>query len=225
MRNLTSLFALMVFCLSPENSYAQYCPSRISAVTGNSLSEEVASLLRVVYERLGCRPEIEFLPGRRAVHHFNASIVDGELFRLKMIEAEYKKPFVHSTELFRMTTALWMHPSPSIAQKNPTAYILGIVWQEEYVSGRLARDPGKYQKYHTHQQVLSAYNRGLIGHLLSEKQSVEILRKRGEIKPVPVLEKTLGSLPVYHYLDEKYAEFIADFSAEIARDNPFNKLN
>jgi len=226
MTKTLSVFAVSVLtCLISGNVYAQYCPTKIAAISGDPLSEGGANVLRQIYGKLGCTPEVTFLPGRRGVNHFNKSAVDGELYRLRLIESQYKTAFVRSsTPVFSLTNALWVHPSPAIAEKKRTAYVLGIAWHEKFVVALPVEQRAKYVKYHSDGQVFAAYNRGAIGSFLTEKQSIDILLKKNAIRPIPVLKKVISSLPLYHYLGKRYAKFMADFSAELARDNPFSKL-
>jgi len=222
------LFCLLLLLVSGTAgpARAEYCPGKISAILGTPLSAAGALRLKQVYKRLGCTPEIVFLPGRRAVAQFNSGLVDGELYRLRLIEGKYHKLFVRSSvPLYKLVTALWAHPDPHIALAKPYGYVLGVGWQEKFVATPVAGDRVHFISYHDNDEVLNAYNRGAIGGFLAEKQQIDLRRRTRTMDPEPVLVKTIASLPLFHYLDRRYEKFMVDFSAEIRRDNPFRDFD
>jgi len=215
------LIYVMSSCLS-EQAFSQYCPSKIAAISGDNLSVESQSILKEIYTKLGCSVEIVSLPGRRGVLSFNRSLVDGELFRLSLIEKKYEKTFVRSTTpMLQLVNALWEHPSPSVAENKPMAFVLGIAWHEKFISETTGTKAIRFSSDH---ELVAAYNRGAVGSFLTEKQSINLLHKKRAIHPAPVLKKTISALPLYHYLDKKYAKFMADFSEELRQHQPFQKL-
>ncbi len=221
-RILIAVLTFMISSLLTQNAYSQYCPTKIAAVDGNDLSNGAIPILKQIYANLGCSPDIIFLPGRRGVRHFNLSLVDGELFRFRFIEENYKKEFVRSSiPMLRLVSALWQHPSPKIAKTKPMAFVLGIAWQEKFISETPIRNS---IKFHADQQVIDAYNNGAIGSFLARKPAISIFLKKQALQPVPVLKKTISSMHLYHYLDIKYANFMADFSEELRLKNQFSKL-
>jgi len=219
------LFGILAFTLSSlltQNAYSQYCPTKVAAIHGNDLSNEAIPILKNIYMKLGCSPEIIYLPGRRGVSHFNKSLVDGEVFRFEIIEKKYKKEFVRSSiPMFRLASAIWQHPSQKIADTKPMAFVWGIAWQEKFVSETPIRNS---IKLHTVQQVVDAYNNGAVGSFLAVKPTIGIFLEKQGIQPVPVLKQTISSMHLYHYLDIKFAKFMADFSEEIRLKNQFSKL-
>lgn len=219
------LFFISTFVFSfiqMGNAFSQNCPLKIAGIANDSLTRESVSIFRQIYNELGCSPEIIFLPGRRGVQYFNKSLVDGELFRLELIEGKYEKAFVRSTSpVMRITNAIWEHPSQAIVVNRPTGYTLGIAWQEKYVSETPDRS---FRKFYNDTEMINAYNRGAIGSFLLEKQSIKILQEKTEMNPSPILKKTLSVLPLYHYLDIKYLNIMTDFSEKIRLRRPFSRL-
>lgn len=205
-----------------ESAFSQNCPLRIAAVENDSLTRESVPIFRQIYNELGCSLEITFLPGRRGIQNFNLSLVDGELMRIELIEEKYEKAFVRSTSpVMHITNAIWEHPSQVIVESRPTGYILGIAWQEKYVS----ETPNtRFIIFYNDNEVLNAYNRGAIGSFLLAKQSLNIFQDPVKLNPPPILKKIVSKLPLYHYLDIKYVKFMTAFSEKIRVRRPFSKL-
>lgn len=220
-RRLVLAVIVTLTLLRPDNADAQYCPEKIAAIDGD-MSRKAAGILATLYKKLGCPVKVMFLPGRRGLMQFNNAKVDGELNRHAIIESKYKRPFVRSAvPMLHMVNGLWSRPAPLGKRTKPIGYALGIAWQDEYAADRPNQ---KFIAYRRAVQVIEAYNRGEIDKFVSIKQVIAINRARGTISPVPVLEKRISRLPLHHYLDKKYAAFMADFSEALRRDNPFRVL-
>lgn len=203
-------------------AHAQYCPGKIAAVEGDVLTEEVIPILNQIYKKLGCTLAIKYLPGKRGLSYFNNNLVDGETFRFSIIEKKYTKLFVRSsTPMLNLTNALWEHPDKAVSKKMPIAHVLGIMWQDKYV----AETPSdKLKTFYSQQEITAAYRRGTVGSFLASKQSLNISSKNQDMTPPPLLKKTISSLPLFHYLNTKYAKFMGDFSEELRLNNPFAVL-
>jgi len=219
------VFLLVLLMAVPGTAIAQYCPGQIAAIEGDPLSRDGALYLTQMYEKLGCKLEVRFLPGRRGVQEFNSADVDGELYRLRIIEDKYVRPFLRSVQpLFSLTNAVWVHPDPAIADAHPLGYVLGIAWHEKFVSELPVGDATRLLKFHSEDDVVAAYNKGVIGSFLTEKQTVDILVQGGAIVPAPVRKTTISAQPLYHYLGREFGPFMGDFSTLLTRDNLFKKL-
>lgn len=123
--------------------------------------------------------------------------------------------------MFHLVNALWEHPSPSTVKNRQIAFTLGIAWHEKFVSETPA---SKFISFPSDDEIINAYNRGSILSFLSEKQTINLFIQKQRIHPVPILKQTLSSVPLYHYLDKKYAKFMADFSEELRLHQPFTQL-
>jgi hypothetical protein len=211
--------------LIPGISFAEYCPREIAAIKGGPLSIKTAPVLSAIYKELGCPVKITFLPGRRGIREFNLSNVDGELFRLPLIEDKYTTTFVRSSEpLITINNAVWSNPDTKIAQSKPLGYTLGIAWQEKFISTRLTDHTVRVLKFGSGEETYDAFNRGLIGSFLAEKQSVQLMLRDKKLDFSPTLQQTVKTQNLYHYLDKKYAKFMADFSKYLRAKTPFSKI-
>jgi hypothetical protein len=221
-----SILAIVSALVLPDRAQAGYCPGKIAIIEGSRLSTESLPILKQVYMKLKCAPEIVSLPGRRGVVHFNRSLIDGEQFRIEIIESQYDKPFVRSAvPMFSITGAIWAHPEPATSQGRPLAYVLGFAWQENYVSAGNFAPAAVAVKFKSDVEAIEAYNRRVVGSFMSTSQTMKIHNQKGRMIPKPVLHKVVSKTSVYHYLDPKYAKFMADFSEVLRRQDPFARLN
>jgi len=196
------------------------CPQRIAYIQKDSLSTAATNILRKIYFRLGCR-QTEFidLPGRRGIHLFNHQQVDGEVYRLAQAEALYTRKFVRSgTPLFSLTSSLWLHPGEAKIKSLGTGYILGVVWMEEHLKNR------KSKAFHSAEEMYEAYNAGMINGFLAADFSVGVKMASNELSPPPAHAKTLHDLPLFHYLGEEYAPFMARIAKLLTTEAPFKTL-
>ena len=208
----------------PAQAAGAYCPAKIAALDGVALAERSAAAMQLLYEKLGCPVEIEPVPGRRGVAHFNSGAVDGELYRLAIIEPAYTVPFVRSTvPLMVMEKALWSAPGAKGDETALYGYVFGIKWHEDFV-GHARERTRRFRKYDTETDMFTAYQAGEIKGFLSIKQTVDQLLWVGRITAAPEKVLTVARKPLYHYLNAKYRPFMEALSAALARDNPFTAL-
>ena len=88
MKLFFSLILILLLSLNRE-AVAQEpmtCPDKIAMIENYVLAQLTVSILSEIYEDAGCKPEFVEYPGRRGVFYFNKGDVDGEIFRLKIIE-------------------------------------------------------------------------------------------------------------------------------------------
>ncbi len=219
-RRLAFILVLTMVSGTSKSVSAQYCPGAIAGLEGSELSSDGALILAEIYKKLGCTLTVKYLPGRRAVRHFNESLVDGEMFRHSIIEKKYSRAFVRSSvPITNMVNALWVHPSSEV--NKPVGIILGVAWQENFVPDTATGKRVKHSRFHTDLQVVEAYNRGYISGFLATEQWVDTLRRENRLNPMPVLKKTILSIPIYHYVGVDFSAFMADFSNELKLNAPF----
>jgi len=222
-------FAFAVFIsllLSSFELFAQtsYCPKKIAVIQGDPLSDQGAEILTKVYKALGCAIDLSKLPGARGILHFNRKMVDGELYRLRLVENAYERDFVRSlVPLFKLTNAVWENPNGTAATDKPLGYVKGIKWHETFVKEYVLETP-KLVQFNTEKNLYDAYVRGAIGSFLSEKQTVNLLIDDDKLSLIPRLKKAIETKPLYHFLDSKYVEFMADFSKYIQNNQPFKVM-
>ena len=145
--------------------------------------------------------------------------MDGEVFRLKQAEKLYERPFVRSSApLFILSNSLWLHPLDKDDDRKPIGYLLGVVWQENYMKTR----EGK--AYHDSAKLVEAYNAGRLRGFLFADFSLENLIRRKALSPPPVRGKVLLEAPLYHYLLKELTPFMDRFSELLKRD-PFRDIS
>ncbi len=217
------IFLTFVLCLS-TGAQAKYCPEKIAVISGDPLANGVQGILQSTYHTLGCEIEFVSVPARRGILYFNNRSVDGEIYRLSLVENAYNIPFVRSSvALLYLKNALWENPDREIAQKRPMGYVRGIKWHDEYTAS--LKGHVNMISFGSEENMFQAYERGSIGSFLTEKQSVDLLQAQSFFKTSPKMVKVISNLPLYHYLNADYADFMKKFSAYLVAHKPFQALN
>ncbi|NVJ92388.1 MAG: hypothetical protein HWE34_12060 [Methylocystaceae bacterium] len=221
-RKIVIFFAFLL-CLS-TGAQAKYCPEKIAVISGDPFVMGVEGILQSIYRALGCKIEFVSLPAKRGILYFNNRSVDGEIYRLSLVENAYNIPFVRSSvALLHLKNALWENPDREIAQKRPMGYVRGIKWHDEYAAS--FKEQGNMISFGSEENMFQAYERGSIGSFLTEKQSVDLLQAQSFFKTSPKMVKVISDLPLYHYLNADYADFMKAFSAYLVKNKPFKALN
>lgn len=218
-----ALFFSTINIAEADNDYL--CPKSVAATSGDPLSTKGSTILTQIYATLGCPIEIVFLPGRRGVSYFNQEKIDGELYRLKLIESAYTKKFARSAvPLFEITNAVWVHPNLIDIKTEAIGYIIGIAWHEKFIAEAGENIPYRRVKFDNEEDMLAAFNNRKIGSFLSESQSVSLLSSQDRYVTTPAKFQSIESLPLYHYLQGKYAPFMKAFSTYLKVNDPFGDM-
>lgn len=217
-----SLLSTLMLCLSLPSVADEpvQCPKKIAIATKGPLVAATLETFKKLYFQLGCRPEFLEVPGRRGILYFNEKLVDGEFFRLSLVEERYSRPFVRSAiPLFQISNALWLHPDEKKSERLPIGYVLGVVWQEEYMKDRHG------VTFSSSSKMLDYYQKGrLSGFLASTNPNIAQLRQGG-LQPAPIRGKLISKLSLYHYLGLEHAGFMEKLSELLIRDNPFEQTS
>lgn len=210
--------AVLLILFSSMLQAQEQCPKRIAAIRDDVLLAELSEALMATYQQLGCRVRIVELPGRRGISSFNALQVDGELYRLKLVEKRYTRPAVSSSvPLAYINNALWLHPDPAVSRDLPIGYLLGVVYQEEYLKGKNG------YAFHTPEKMYEAYRNGRIsGFLASESSVVAQVKRMGLSRPLR--GETINKIAIYHYLGAEYEPIMRQFSELISKNGVFQKI-
>jgi len=201
------------------------CPKKITYVENDPLSQKTIVILQKIYAQLGCPIEAIKLPGRRGPLHFNRGLVDGELYRGIPAEKNYSRAFVRSpVPLLEISNRLWRNPS-NTDPKAPIAYTLGVAWQEKYIASNTAKTGITHTPIMYNTEKYEAYAKGRIKRFLSADTNVEDMIEKNILgnTPQPIIEKTIATLPLYHYLGAEFTPFMEKFSALVSQTNPFRK--
>ena len=222
MRNLPLTIVFIIFAVSPalaEMPSSVACPKRVAAIEGSILPESINLIIIDIYRQLGCNTVIVSTPSRRGIAGFNSGKFDGEMYRGPIIESRYTVKFVRSeTPMIVTTNSLWLTQNEDILQTRPLGYLLGVVWQEEYMKGRNALS------FHDANSILKAYNSGAISGFTISDLAILAKINQGAVSSVPIRSEILSSFPLYHYLNKQYAPFMTKFSNYLIQNDPFKDI-
>ena len=99
----------------------------------------------------------------------------------------------------------------------PIGYVLGVVWQEEYMKNQQG------VSFPSSKKMFDYYQKGrLSGFLASSNPNVALLTNDGQ-QPAPIQEKLISKLSLYHYLGIEHADFMEKLSELLIRNNPFEQ--
>ncbi len=158
------------------------------------------------------------MPGRREIKHFNRGVVDGEVFRLRQAEEHYERSYIRSEQpLFTLANSFWVHPVLRENKRLPIGYLLGVVWQENYMKTRQGRS------FTDVDQRFDAYYNGQIKGFLAADFSVAARVKSNLISPIPERSEVLLEAPLYHYLGKEFAPIMKRLS-EMLKRQPFKDI-
>ena len=215
---LLSLFFITGLFYSPDiRAQNLTCPKIISTFSNNLLAKNVGTILSRLYQELGCSIQLTPLPNKRGIFRFNKKDIDGEIFRHDAVEKYYSVPFVRSSKpLFILESSIFKNKK--IEETRPLGYVRGIVWQEEYITdkNRVAFD--------SNHEMINAFNRGAIGSFMASNISFKKLLKEGLITQENIRYEVVYSAPLYHYLQEDFADFMHALSDKIEQKNAFTSF-
>ncbi len=221
-------FGILLFLLGlmPSVSAQDRCPQKLSMPDLAPVQVEFTTLLLASYQALGCTPEIIPFPGRRGIYAYNHGQVDGETFRLPLVERHYGRPFVRSrVPLFYFTTGICSRPDHRYTDRAALGYVRGVVWHEQHVGEPAFRIEEHGRVFASQEAVFRAYNNGLIDHFLCETLVLRAAIAKGRFAEPPALEVTLARDPAYHYLNQSFAPFMRRLSDYLQQHDPFAELN
>ena len=220
MKTHVSFFCLALLLSLPSvaDEHVQ-CPETLAIIQDNSLTEATFESFKGIYLQLGCKPKFRKLPGRRGIMYFNERRVDGEFFRLPLVEVQYSRPFIRSaTPLFYISNTLWLHPEQKVRERLPLGYVLGVVWEEVYMENRDG------VAFYSTFEVYDAYQRGLISGFFDSSNSANPQFDNFDLQPDPILGKYISKLPLFHYLGVEHAEFMEKVSELLKTENPYGRV-
>lgn len=204
------VFSALVW-LGATSANAVECPKILAAIADTALNAPLIPKTKSLYEKLGCEFNIAKLPGRRALAAFNAQSVDGELFRLQVIEKHYKVPFVRSQHpVLQITQGVWIRNGHELRAASIIGYVIGRRWQEDFAGAQ----PQSYRliEYSLSKEMFADFNAGRLDGFLSSSENIDPLLESKVLNGRPILAVKTGDRPLYHYLHEDYAPFMAEFS-------------
>ncbi|MDV7338088.1 hypothetical protein RYZ26_00675 [Terasakiella sp. A23] len=216
-------FLALSFCvlsLTAFTAKADYkCPETIAVVQNNDISARTLFVVQGIYHDLGCETIFVQMPSKRGILDFNKQRSDGELMRQPGVESLYTTSFIKSAKpMFVLQKGIWGHPDAKIRNSHPTAYMFGIVWQDQYMTSR------KGIPFKGEEKIADAYNRKIIGRFLTNNVTMAATDILANYTPQPIKLETVGKVDVHHYLHEDYRDFMDAFDRYIASFDPFRSF-
>ncbi len=214
---------VLSFSFSPPVSASDYesppytCPTKIAYHENDDLATDFAQKLKNIYIQLNCSTRFIALPARRGLAEFNAGTVDGEIYRLTLIEKHYKQSYIRSRlPLTIINSSLFENPEEKVAKRRPIGYLRGVAWMEEYPIKR------KKVVFNNFSSMFQAYERKAIGGFLAADNAVAQRIASGELQNTPQKIKTVISMHLYHYLKPEYGDFLEVLSSYVEHNRPFD---
>lgn len=193
------------------------CPEKLAIVQNGRFVDATVDKLKALYLQLGCRPTLQEFPGRRGILHFNEKLVDGEFFRIPLVEKQYSRPFVRSAvPLFQTSNILWLHPDEKVRERLPLGYILGVVWHEAYMKNHQG------VAFSSARKMFDFYQKGRISGFLASTGPIIDQSELSALQPPPVRSEFISRQSLYHYLGSEHAEFMEKLSEQLMINNPFD---
>jgi len=217
-RGFFRLFSCLILFISLPSvaDKSIQCPKKIAITTRSPLVEATLETFKKLYFQLGCSPQFLEVPGRRGILYFNEKFVDGEFFRFSLVEERYSRAFVRSAvPLFQISNSLWLHPDEEKRDRLPIGYVLGVVWQEEYMKDRHG------VSFSNSKKLFDYYQKGRLSGFLASNNPTLAQLGDGKLQTPPIQGKLISKLSLYHYLGIEHADFMEKLSELLIRNNPF----
>lgn len=209
------MFPLRVFAEEIKND----CPDEIATISESVLALAGQKIIHSIYKELGCEIAFEPLPARRAFVAFNQYTVDGELYRLPIIEKNIPGLLC---VLMYLSLLLSTHygdiQSLILYPVCPLGIYGGILWQEEYMKGRRAKI------FNSFEDLLTAFNNEEVGSFLSADFSISFYQNQKGFKVRPIKSKEIGKADLYHYLGAEFEPFMKRFSNFLVENPTFSEM-
>ncbi|WP_420339814.1 hypothetical protein [Roseibium sp.] len=205
-----SIVVILMLFLGMQSAEAMDCPGSVAAISDTELNAAVIPKTRAIYQHLGSELKLVKLPGRRGILAFNSGRVDGELFRITIVEKLYQAAFVRSQyPLLQTQQGVWVAPAHFLGNGDLIGYVIGRRWQEEFAEN----NSGQYRfvEYSRASDMRHDYNAGHLDGFLGATLTIDELMKGEKLSERPVLALKIILVKVYHYLDERYAHFMSEF--------------
>jgi len=202
-----------------QSAVAADCPGGIAAISDAELNGVVIPKTKMLYDQLGCELHIVPRPGRRGVIEFNTGKVDGELFRLRLIEKFYTAGFVRSQyPLLQVQQGIWIKNGSELKKGAFLGYVIGRRWQEEYAEDH--QDRFRFVEYSSAAEMRQDYHSGQLAGFLAASPTIDELLKNGKLTERPELALKIHVVKIFHYLSGRYAPFMAEFDKLLAGCDP-----
>lgn len=169
-------------------------------------------IVREAYRRIAIGVEIVNLPGKRALSTANKGRVDGEVFRIKGIDKEYKNLLmvpVHVTQTETMVfTRNVKFPVKGWESLRPYSigFVLGFLMAEKNTRGM------EVFRSSTQAHVFKMLNFERTQVVIDSRMGGLAMIKQAGLTGIKPLEPPLNSVKVYHYLHKKHKKLLPEIT-------------
>lgn len=170
-------------------------------------------VLAEAYDRLGIKITIKELPGLRALIYANEGLTDGELFRAKGIENEYKNLIriqvpINIVESVVVTKSLFFNV---YGWKSIKQYRIGIQSGITFIESRISSIEGlKVIRVKNSSQLLRMLENDRIDIVVAPRISALLSLADLKSKTITILEPPLEVMPLFHYLNKKHQSLVPE---------------
>lgn len=187
----------------------------ISAVENSTLTHLTQAIVIPAYAELGIQVQISEFPPVRALRYSNSGLVDGELFRIRGIEAFYPNLIPVPVPLLTGDVIAFTLDS-SLAETpisdNPDARVL---IRRGVISADLATRGMNREMVDTYEQMISMMLAGRAQYGVFSRVHTWISLKGATLDDVFVLQTPLSHFELMHYVHEKHADRVGDIAAAL----------
>lgn len=216
MKKLKIFFAVIIVSFISVSVKAQN--KLVFSTINDGIEAKLAeNILIQAYRSLGIDFKIVEYPALRAINEANAGHTDGELYRIKGVDAEYKNLLMIPVFLFEVDAVVFT--------KKLNIEVAGFESLKNY---SIAFHRGiKFVEYGSKGMERTIVNSLEHAFLLLNKERVDIvvdtlfsgldIIKRKNYKTIMVLEPPLKRVDVYHYLNKKHEDLVPKISASLQK--------
>ncbi|WP_196220769.1 ABC transporter substrate-binding protein, partial [Roseibium hamelinense] len=201
----------------PASADDHECPGQLATVAETALNRILLAHVRPLYAQLGCDLDVVEYPGRRGVLAFNAGKVDGELYRLPVIESSYQTAFVRSSvPIVQFHQAVWTREGRgALDRSSRIGFVIGRKWHENYAEAHA--DTFSFVRYVDGPNMWSHFVSGKIDAVLAIDTTITALKRR-DVLPDDVMPiRVIGENALFHYLHADYAPFMGALDAALEK--------
>lgn len=186
-----------------------------SAVENSTLTQISQAIIIPAYAELGISVQISEFPPMRALRYSNNGLVDGELFRIRGIEALYPNLtpvpvplFTGDIIAFTMDPALADTP----ISETPDARVL---IRRGVISAELATRGMNREVVDSYEQMISMLQAGRAQYGVFSRVHTWISLRGATLDDVYILAEPLSHFELLHYVHEKHADRVEDIAAAL----------
>ncbi len=218
---LSFLCFFAIWSVNATRGFGYECPKTVGYAAGSLFAGEVVQVYHTIYKNLKCNTQFVPLPPKRILVHFNNGMLEGDIFRLELIEKHLQVPFVKShVPLFHVSGYLYQNMTVKNAKERPFGYLRGVQWQKEYAQ----KHPKNSMVINDEESLFLQYRSGVLKRFLSGAFRVNHRIQEGFFDVPPVAVEKIFTQPLWHYLHADYADFMKAFSDYVTKHKSFAEI-